>query len=63
MAYLQQALFLLVIALAVFMLYRRIKFIKSSINLGKPESRSDNKTARFDEPEANILLDASYREF
>ncbi len=23
----------------------------------------DNKTARFDEPEANILLDASYREF
>ena len=52
MAYLQQAFFLLVVALAIFMLFRRIKFISSSINLGKPESRSDNKSARL----KNMLL-------
>jgi len=52
MAYLQQAFFLLVVALAIFMLIRRIKFIKASINLGKPESLSDNKSARL----KNMLL-------
>jgi len=52
MAYLQQILFLLVIAIAVFLLIRRIKFIKSSINLGKPESLSDNSSARL----KNMLL-------
>jgi len=52
MAYLQQVLFLIVVTLAGLMLYRRIMFIKKSINLGKPESRSDNKTARF----KNMLL-------
>ena len=52
MAYLQQALFLLVVALAVFILYRRVRFIKSSINLGKPDSRSDNKSSRL----KNMLL-------
>ena len=52
MAYLQQVLFLLVIALAVFMLYKRINFLKTSINLGKPESRSGNSSTRF----KNMLL-------
>ena len=52
MAYLQQVLFLLVIALAVFMLYKRINFLKTSINLGKPESRSGNSFTRF----KNMLL-------
>jgi heterodisulfide reductase subunit C len=52
MAYLQQVLFLLVVALTVFLLFKRIKFIKASINLGKPDSRSDNKNARF----KNMLL-------
>jgi heterodisulfide reductase subunit C len=52
MAYLQQVLFLLVVALTVFLLYKRIKFIKSSINLGKPDSRADNKSTRL----KNMLL-------
>lgn len=52
MAYLQQTLFLLVVALATFMLFKRIGFIRSSINLGKPESRADHKSARL----KNMLL-------
>ena len=52
MAYFEQVAFLIVIALTVFILYRRIKFIKSSINLGKPASLTDNKSARL----KNMLL-------
>lgn len=52
MAYIQQGLFLLVIVLAGIMLFRRIKFIKASIMLGKPEERTDNKPARL----RNMLL-------
>ncbi len=52
MAYLQQVLFLAVFALAGFLLLRRIRFIKASINLGKPRSLTDNKRARL----RNLLL-------
>jgi heterodisulfide reductase subunit C len=52
MAYLQQVLFLVVVASAIFMLVKRVKFISSSINLGKPTDRSDNKNARL----RNMLL-------
>ena len=47
MAYLQQVLFLMVVSLAVYLLVKRIKFIKTSINLGKPEDRTDNKPTRL----------------
>jgi len=47
MAYLQQVLFLVVIASAVFMLFKRVKFIKASINLGKPDDRSGNTSERL----------------
>ena len=47
MAYLQQVLFLVVIASAVFMLYKRISFIRSSINLGKPDDRSGDTSVRL----------------
>lgn len=52
MAYLQQVLFLAVFALAGFLLLRRIRFIKASINLGKTRSLTDNKPARL----KNMLL-------
>ncbi len=52
MAYLQQVLFLVLVATATFLLVRRIKFIKTSINLGKPQDLTDNKPARW----RNMLL-------
>ncbi|MEN8250037.1 MAG: (Fe-S)-binding protein [Bacteroidota bacterium] len=47
MAYLQQFLFLLVLAVATFLLYKRVLFIKKSIRLGKDEVINDNKPARW----------------
>lgn len=47
MAYLQQVLFLVVIGAAGFMLFKRVKFIKTSINLGRPDKRSGDTSTRF----------------
>lgn len=47
MDYLQQILFVLVLAIATFLLIKRIQFIKKGINLGKPLDRTDNKPKRW----------------
>ena len=47
MDYLQQILFVLVLAIATFILIKRIQFIKKGINLGKPLDRTDNKPKRW----------------
>lgn len=47
MHYLQQILFLLVLAIASYFLFNRFKFIKRGINLGKPLDRNDNKSERW----------------
>ncbi|MEQ8927270.1 MAG: 4Fe-4S dicluster domain-containing protein [Fulvivirga sp.] len=52
MEYLQQVLFLIVVGVAAFILSKRIKHIKSAIQLGKDVDLSDNKSARLN----NMLL-------
>jgi len=52
MAYIQQVLFLVVLAITGIFLLKRIRFIKASINLGKSKSITDNKPARL----RNMLL-------
>ncbi len=52
MTYLQQGLFLLVVLITAFVMYRRIKFIRTGIQLGKADDRSDNKPKRL----KNMLL-------
>jgi len=47
MQYLQQILFVLVLAVASYLLLKRVNFIKKGINLGKPLDRTDNKTERW----------------
>ncbi len=47
MQYLQQILFVLVLAVASYLLARRYKFIKKGINLGKPLNRTDRKPDRW----------------
>ncbi len=47
MHYLQQILFVLVLAIASYLLLKRVNFIKKGINLGKPLDRTDNKLARW----------------
>ena len=47
MAYLQQIIFVLVLAVAGFLLYRRIRRIRNNIALGRPEDRSDRPGERL----------------
>ena len=47
MSYLQQILFILIVGFASYLLYRRIKFIKRNILLGKSQKIDDNKPDRF----------------
>lgn len=47
MQYLQQILFVLVLAIASYLLVKRYKFIKKGINLGKPLDRSDRSSERW----------------
>ncbi len=47
MQYLQQILFVLVLAVASYFLLKRVSFIKKGINLGKPLDRTNNKLARW----------------
>lgn len=47
MQYLQQILFVLVLAIAGYLLLKRFKFIKKGINLGKPLDRSDRSSERW----------------
>ncbi len=47
MQYLQQILFVLVLAIAAYLLLKRVNFIKKGINLGKPLNRTDNKSERW----------------
>ncbi|MCB0504800.1 MAG: (Fe-S)-binding protein [Cyclobacteriaceae bacterium] len=43
----QQLIFILVLASATYLLFKRIQFIRKGIKLGKPLSRSDNPSARW----------------
>lgn len=43
----QQLLFILVLGIAAYLLFRRILYIKKGIQLGKPLDRSDNSSARW----------------
>ena len=43
----QQLLFILVLGVAAFLLFKRIQFIKKGIKLGKPLDRTDNSSARW----------------
>lgn len=52
MAYLEQIFFLLLLLIASYLLFKRIKFIKKSIQLGKDEVINDNKSTRW----RNMLL-------
>ena len=52
MAYVQQGFFVLVVLITGFVMYKRINFIKSAIQLGKPEDRTDQKSIRL----KNMLL-------
>ncbi len=47
MQYLQQILFVLVLAVASYLLARRYKFIKKGISLGKPLDRTDRSSERW----------------
>ncbi len=47
MQYLQQILFVMVLAIASYLLLKRVNFIKKGINLGKPLDRTDNKSERW----------------
>ncbi len=47
MQYLQQILFVLVLAVASYLLFRRYNFIKKGINLGKPLDRTDRSSERW----------------
>ena len=47
MSYLQQVFFILIVALAGYLLYRRIKFIKRNILIGKSHKIEDRKSDRF----------------
>ncbi len=47
MQYLQQILFVLVLAVASYLLFKRYNFIKKGINLGKPLDRTDRSSERW----------------
>jgi heterodisulfide reductase subunit C len=47
MQYLQQIIFVLVLVIASYLLFRRFKFIKKGISLGKPLARTGNKSRRW----------------
>ncbi|MCF6361163.1 MAG: (Fe-S)-binding protein [Cyclobacteriaceae bacterium] len=47
MQYLQQFIFVLVLAVAAYLLIKRVKFIKRGISLGKPLDRTDQSSARW----------------
>ncbi len=50
--YVAQVLFVLLLAVAGWLLARRIRFIRAAIGLGKPEQRTDQRAARW----RNMLL-------
>jgi len=50
--FIAQVLFLLLLAVAGWLLGRRIRFIRAAIGLGKPEQRNDQPAARW----RNMLL-------
>ena len=52
MQYLQQIIFLIIVGTAIYLLSRRVKFIRSNIQLGKPLDRSGTSSARW----RNMLL-------
>jgi heterodisulfide reductase subunit C len=47
MELIQQILFILVLALAGWLVYRRIRFIRDTIRVGQPENRTDRPAERF----------------
>ncbi len=47
MQYLQQIIFVLVLAVASYLLIKRVKFIKKGISLGKPLDRTDRSSERW----------------
>lgn len=47
MSFLPQILFILIVSGAGFLLYKRIKFLRRNIFLGKKETRNDNSTDRW----------------
>lgn len=52
MAYIEQVLFVLLIALTAYLMYKRIRFIRKGIGLGKPKTINDNRSKRW----KNMLL-------
>lgn len=52
MAYIEQVLFVLLIALTAYLMYKRIRFIRKGIGLGKPKTINDYRSKRW----KNMLL-------